>query len=228
MPSPSSEPLAIIGMGCRFPGHSNSPSSFWHNLLHNVDCISPVPPSRWSSSYYAAPSPSTPGRIAATRCGFVDCVFEFDYEAFGISRREAECMDPQQKMLLETALQALEDARLDYAGTATGVFLGIGQAEQLGLSTADPESINAYSVTGSALSIAANRVSYAFDLRGPSLSVDTACSSSMTAMHYAKEALRRGECTHALVAGVNGPPTAAPFTRTDAAALLPMTDLLRG
>ena len=113
-------------------------------------------------------------------------------------------MDPQQKMLLEVALQALEDARVAYAGSRTGVFVGIGQAEQLGLSVADQESINAYSVTGSALSIAANRVSYAFDLRGPSLSVDTACSSSMTAMHYAKESLRRGECDYALVAGVNG------------------------
>ena len=114
-------------------------------------------------------------------------------------------MDPQQKLLLSTALNALEDARIPYEGSNMGVFVGIGQAEQLGLSVADLEAVNAYSVTGSALSIAANRVSYAFDLRGPSLSVDTACSSSMTAMHYAKEALRRGECDYALVAGVNGP-----------------------
>ena len=171
-----------------------------------MDCISPVPPDRWSSSYYTSPSPSTPGRIASSRCGFIDGVFDFDCESFGISRREAECMDPQQKLLLETAMQALEDARYDWEGSRTGVFVGIGQAEQLGLSTADQEAINAYSVTGSALSIAANRVSYAFDLRGPSLSVDTACSSSMTAMHYAKQALRRGECDYALVAGVNSPP----------------------
>ena len=201
--SSSTEPLAIIGLGCRFPGHSNSPPLFWHHLLHNVDCVSPVPPGRWSPSYYTGP-PSVPGKIAATRCGFVDHLLSFDHDAFSISRREAEGMDPQQKMLLEVALQALEDARLAYAGSATGVFVGIGQAEQLGLSVADAESINAYSVTGSALSIAANRVSYALDLRGPSLSVDTACSSSMTAMHYAKESLRRGECEHALVAGVNG------------------------
>ena len=201
--SSSHAPLAIIGMACRFPGHSNTPSLFWSNLLANRDCISPVPSDRWSSSYYHCTDKDAPGRIASSRCGFVDGVFEFDYEAFGINRKEAENMDPQQKLLLEVALQALEDARIPYRASSTGVYVGIGQAEQLGLSTADLEAINAYSVTGSALSIAANRLSYVFDLRGPSLSVDTACSSSMTAMHYAKEALRRGECEYAIVAGVN-------------------------
>ena len=196
-------PLAIIGMACRFPGHSNTPSLFWDNLLSSRDCISSVPSDRWSSSYYQSADKEAPGRIASGRCGFIDGVFEFEYEAFGINRKEAESMDPQQKLLLEVTLQALEDARIPYRASRTGVYVGIGQAEQLGLSTADLESINAYSVTGSALSIAANRVSYVFDLRGPSLSVDTACSSSMTAMHYAKEALRRGECDYAIVAGVN-------------------------
>ena len=203
-PSPSPDaPLAIIGMACRFPGHSNNPSLFWSNLIANRDCISPVPADRWSSSYYHAVDKDAPGRIASDRCGFIDGVFEFDYEAFGINKKEAENMDPQQKLLLEVSLQALEDARIPYRASSTAVYVGIGQAEQLGLSTADLESVNAYSVTGSALSIAANRVSYCFDLRGPSLSVDTACSSSMTAMHYAKQALRRGECEYAIVAGVN-------------------------
>ena len=202
-PRSGDAPLAIIGLACRFPGHSNSPSLFWSNLLSNRDCISAVPPERWSSSYYHSADKDAPGRIASSRCGFVDGLFEFDYEAFAINRKEAESMDPQQKMLLECTLQALEDARIPYRASSTGVYVGIGQAEQLGLSTADLESVNAYSVTGSALSIAANRVSYVFDLRGPSLSVDTACSSSMTAMHYAKEALRRGECEYAVVAGVN-------------------------
>ena len=205
------EPLAIIGVGCRFPGHCNSPAAFWSALQSNTDCVAEVPPERWSSAFYtrgssspaAAPPPPPPGRISSARCGLVDWLFEFDYESFGISRREAECMDPQQKLLLETALQALEDARLQYRGSQTGVFVGIGQAEQLGLSTADLESITPHSVTGSALSIAANRLSFCFDLRGPSLSLDTACSSSMTALHYAKQSLRRGECSAALVAGVN-------------------------
>ena len=202
-PTGDNAPLAIIGMACRFPGHSNTPALFWSHLLANRDCISSVPADRWSDSYYHSADKDSPGRIASSRCGFIDGVFEFDYEAFGINKKEAENMDPQQKLLLEVTLQALEDARIPYRASRTGVYVGIGQAEQLGLSTADLESINAYSVTGSALSIAANRLSYVFDLRGPSLSVDTACSSSMTAMHFAKEALRRGECDYAIVAGVN-------------------------
>ena len=112
-------------------------------------------------------------------------------------------MDPQQKMLLEVALQALEDSKICYAGSRTGVYVGIGQTEQSELTTHDFESINGYSVTGSALSIASNRLSYCFDLRGPSMSIDTACSSSMTAYHLACESIKKNECDQALVAGVN-------------------------
>ena len=195
--------IAIIGTSCRFPGHSNSLTDFWSNLTNSVDCVTSTPSDRWNSEFYTNPAKEVPGRITTDRCGFIDHVYDFDYEAFGISKREAENMDPQQKVLLECTMQALEDARVEWAATNMGVYVGIGQAEQLELTTSDLESINAYSVTGSALSIAANRISYVFDLRGPSVSVDTACSSGMTALHFGVQAIRRGECESAVIAGVN-------------------------
>ena len=202
-PASSDRDLAIIGVSCRFPGHSNDLSSFWDNLNLSRDCVTSAPPERWNAAFYTDPVKDNPGKIMTDRCGFIDHVYEFDYEAFGINKKEAENMDPQQKVLLECTLQTFEDARVEWAGTNTGVYVGIGQAEQLELTTSDLEAINAYSVTGSALSIASNRISYCFDLRGPSLSVDTACSSAMYAMHMAVQALRKGECAQAIVAGVN-------------------------
>ena len=199
----SDRDLAIIGASCRFPGHSNDLTAFWENLNLSRDCVVSTPPDRWNSAFYTDPAKENPGKITTDRCGFVDGVYEFDYEAFGINKKEAENMDPQQKMLLHCTLQTFEDARVSWQGSNTGVYVGIGQAEQLELTTSDLEAINAYSVTGSALSIASNRISYCFDLRGPSLSVDTACSSAMTAMHMAVQAIRRGECSQAIVAGVN-------------------------
>jgi len=197
------EDLAIIGVACRFPGHSNDLESFWKNLTDGNDCVIDTPKDRWNADFFVDSDKENPGKIKTTRCGFIDNVYEFDYEAFGINKKEAENMDPQQKILLELTMQTFEDARIPYAGSKTGVYVGIGQAEQLELTTSDLESINAYSVTGSALSIASNRISYVFDLRGPSLSVDTACSSAMTAMHMAVQAMRNGECDQAIVAGVN-------------------------
>ena len=195
--------LAIIGVSCRFPGHSNTLEQFWDNLNEQRDCVVSTPADRWNAAYYTDPNKDNPGKITTERCGFIDAVYDFDYEAFGINKKEAENMDPQQKLLLECTLQTFEDARVAWTGSNTGVYVGIGQAEQLELTTSDLEAINAYSVTGSALSIASNRISYCFDLRGPSLSVDTACSSGMTAMHMAVQAIRRGECAQAIVAGVN-------------------------
>ena len=191
----SDRDLAIIGVACRFPGHSNTLDSFWENLNLSRDCVVTTPPERWNKEFYTDPAMENPGKITTDRCGFIDNVYDFDYEAFGINKKEAENMDPQQKILLECTLQTFEDARVPWAGSNTGVYVGIGQAEQLELTTSDLEAINAYSVTGSALSIASNRISYCFDLRGPSLSVDTACSSAMTAMHMAVQAIRRGECS---------------------------------
>ena len=205
-PTPNNDDLAIVGIACRFPGGSNSIDEFWSNLVEQRDCVRPVPDDRWNADYYTDASSNElhlPAKIPSSRCGWIDFVGEFDYETFSISRREAENMDPQQKMLLEVALQALEDSGMQYVGSNTGVFVGIGQAEQYELTTADLESINAYSVTGSALSIPSNRLSYCFDLRGPSMSVDTACSSSLTAFHLACQAIRDGTCSAAVVAGVN-------------------------
>lgn len=200
------EDLAIVGIACRFPGGSNSIDEFWSNLVEQRDCVRPVPSDRWNADYFTDAGSNElhlPAKIPSSRCGWIDFVGEFDYETFSISRREAENMDPQQKMLLEVALQALEDSGMQYVGSNTGVFVGIGQAEQYELTTTDLESINAYSVTGSALSIPSNRLSYCFDLRGPSMSVDTACSSSLTAFHLACQAIRDGTCSAAVVAGVN-------------------------
>jgi acyl transferase domain-containing protein len=144
-----------------------------------------------------------PGKTLSSNCGFIDGVYEFDYEAFGISKREAEQMDPQQKVLLEVSLQALEDAGIRYQNSKTGVFVGIGQEEQFAVTTYDKDNVSPYSVTGSALSIASNRISFVFNLHGPSLSVDTACSSAVTAMHLALNALDAGQCEQALIGGVN-------------------------
>ena len=201
-----SDDLAIVGVACRFPGGCNSMDEFWSNLVEQHDCVRPVPNDRWNADYFTDALSNElhlPAKIPSTRCGWVDFVGEFDYETFSISKREAENMDPQQKLLLEVTLQALEDSGMLYTGSKTGVYVGIGQAEQYELTTADLESINAYSVTGSALSIASNRLSYCFDLRGPSMSVDTACSSSLTAFHLACQAIRDGTCSAAVVAGVN-------------------------
>ncbi|CAF0807397.1 unnamed protein product [Adineta steineri] len=202
----SNDDLVIVGIACRFPGGSNSTEEFWSNLVEQRDCVRPVPSDRWNADYFVDPLSNenhTPAKIPSSRCGWIDFVGEFDYETFSIGKREAENMDPQQKLLLEVTLQALEDSGMQYAGSKTGVYVGIGQAEQYELTTADLESINAYSVTGSALSICANRLSYSFDLRGPSMSIDTACSSSMTAFHLACQAIRDGTCSAAVVAGVN-------------------------
>jgi acyl transferase domain-containing protein len=198
--------LAVVGIGCRFPGGSNSIEEFWSNLVGQHDCVRPVPNDRWNADYYTDSLSNElhlPAKIPSSRCGWIDFVGEFDYETFSISKREAENMDPQQKVLLEVTLQALEDSGMQYAGSKTGVYVGIGQAEQFELTTADLESINAYSVTGSALSIPSNRLSYCFDLRGPSMSIDTACSSSLTAFHLACQSIREGTCSAAVVAGVN-------------------------
>jgi acyl transferase domain-containing protein/NADPH:quinone reductase-like Zn-dependent oxidoreductase/SAM-dependent methyltransferase/NAD(P)-dependent dehydrogenase (short-subunit alcohol dehydrogenase family)/acyl carrier protein len=195
--------LAIVGVANRFPGGGNSPDDFWRNLVSLKDCISEATPDRWNARYYTSKDKDRPGKCVTSYCGFVDRIFEFDYEAFGISKREAEMMDPQQKMLLEVSLAALEDAGFKYHGSKTGVFIGVGVEEHFAVATADNDAINPYSVTGATLSINANRISFVFNLHGPSMSIDTACSSSLTAFHEACKAIRDGDCEQALVGGVN-------------------------
>ena len=201
----SAEPVAIIGIGCRFPG-ANNPQAFWKLLMGAVDAITEVPAQRFDAGSCYDPDPATPGKINTRWGGFLEQVDRFDSHFFGISPREAARMDPQQRILLEVAWEALEDAgqvpeRL--AGTDTGMFVGISNNDYGRIQFSDLSRIDAYAGTGNALSIAANRISYLFDFRGPSIAIDTACSSSLVAVHLACSSLRNGESTLALAGGVN-------------------------
>ncbi|MEB3020581.1 type I polyketide synthase [[Mycobacterium] crassicus] len=199
------EPIAIVGIGCRFPG-ADGPEEFWRLLSGGVDATSEVPADRWDVDAFYNPDPAVPGTAVTRRGGFLDRVDEFDYQFFGISPRESAQMDPQQRLLLEVAWEAMEDAGQApgaLAGTRTGVFVGISTNDYGFLRLGQPQLVDAYTGTGNALSIAANRLSYTFDFHGPSLSVDTACSSSLVAVDLACRSLRDGECSMALAAGVN-------------------------
>ena len=198
------EPIAIIGLSCRFPKAVN-PNAFWELLKKGVDAISEVPPDRWDVDAFHSDSPD-PGKMTTRFGGFLDDVDLFDPAFFGISPREAARMDPQQRLLLEVSWEALENAFIappSLAGSRTGVFVGVSSYDYSRLQFNDPEMIDAYAGTGNAHSIAANRLSYVFDLRGPSMAVDTACSSSLVATHLACQSLRTGEADLALAAGVN-------------------------
>ncbi len=197
-------PLAIIGMGCRFPAAA-SPTIFWQNLLAGHDAITEIPEERWdvTALYSAIP---TPGKMSTRWGGFLERIDEFDAEFFGISGLEAAAIDPQQRLLLEVAWEALEDAGINprsLTGSRTGVFIGISGNDYMRLQQGTPHESSAYAGVGNALSIAANRLSYLLDLHGPSMAIDTACSSSLVAVHHACHSLRRGECDQALVGGVN-------------------------
>jgi acyl transferase domain-containing protein/acyl carrier protein len=199
------EPLAIVGIGCRIPGASD-PQAFWELLRRGGDAVREVPRSRWDAERYWSAEPGVPGRTVSKWGGYLDDIEQFDPGAFGISMTEADRMDPQQRLLLEVCWEALEDAgwRLeDLRRSATGVFVGIS-ANEYGRRLADDQAgIDGTMATGNALSVAANRLSYVFDLRGPSVAVDSACSSSLVAMHLAIRAVRDGDCERAIVAGVN-------------------------
>lgn len=201
----SSEPIAIIGMGCRFP-KADDPDAFWELLRNGVDAISEVPADRWEKKAFYHPDPSVPGKAVSYWGGFLDSIDQFDPFFFGISPIEAKYMDPQQRLLLELSYEALDDAGQINANsdeTKTGVFIGISINEYSHLQVGDPTRITSHSGTGNALSIAANRISYYFNFRGPSMAIDTACSSSLTAVHLACQSLKRGECNMALAGGVN-------------------------
>ncbi|MEW6491282.1 MAG: beta-ketoacyl synthase N-terminal-like domain-containing protein [Cyanobacteriota bacterium] len=200
------EPIAIIGVGCRFPGAKN-PEAFWQLLCNGVDAITEVPADRWDVDALYDPNPGSSGKMNTRWGGFLEQVDQFDAQFFGIAPREAVYMDPQQRLLLEVAWEALENAGQvveQLARTSTGVFIGIGNYDYCRLlANRDLARINAYMGTGNALSIAANRLSYLFDFRGPSMAIDTACSSSLVATHLACQSLRSGESNLCLVGGVN-------------------------
>jgi myxalamid-type polyketide synthase MxaD len=201
-----SEPIAIVGMGCRFPGGSASPEAFWDLLREGRDGITEVPPERWDADALYHPDPQRPGRISTRWGGFVDGLDGFDARFFGINPREAEQMDPQQRLLLEVAFEALEAGgqpvdRL--VGSRTGVYVGLIGVEYGLLQMADVRGLDAYSGTGTSYSIASGRLAYQFGFHGPAVTIDTACSSSLATIHMACEALRRGECDLALAGGVS-------------------------
>jgi acyl transferase domain-containing protein/acyl carrier protein len=219
----SNEPIAITGVGCRFPGAAD-PIAFWQLLRDGVDAIREVPAERFDLSAFYDPDPAAPGKMNTRWGGFLDQVDQFDANFFGISPREASRMDPQQRLLLEVTWEALQDAgqvpeRL--AGTQTGVFIGIATNDYGRLQLNDLARIDGYAGTGNALSIAANRISYLLDFRGPSIALDTACSSSLVAVHLACRSLRTGESTLAVAGGVNlilSPAIAINFTKAGAMA----------
>ncbi len=199
------EPIAIVGLGCRFPGASG-PRAFFDFLLEGGDAVREVPADRWDADALFDPDPLAPGRAYSRWGAFVDEPLRFDASFFGISAREAAAMDPQQRVLLEVTWEALEDAglaRRDLAGTRGGVYMGICHSDHAHAQSRNLEALDAYSTAGGAFSIAANRISYLFDLHGPSLAVDTACSSSLTAAHLACHALRSGETDLAIAGGVS-------------------------
>ncbi|MEO5330728.1 MAG: amino acid adenylation domain-containing protein [Magnetococcus sp. YQC-5] len=202
------EPIAVIGMSCRFPGHANTPERFWELLQSGTDAITEVPQDRWNAEAWHHPDPETPGTINTRYGGFIGGLTDFDPQFFEISRREAASLDPQQRLLLELTWEALERANLPLEkvrGQPAGVFVALSNADYALLlhKTRDPREIDAYYITGNTASVAAGRLSYFLGVTGPCLSVDTACSSSLLATHLACQSLRHQECNLALVAGVN-------------------------
>ena len=203
------EPIALVGIGCRFPGGISDTKSFWELLVSKKDGIVEIPAERWNLQRFYDPEPNKPGKIYVRQGGFLQQrVDAFDALFFGIAPREAECMDPQQRLLLETSWEALEDAGIppdSLAGSNTGVFIGAftldHQLTQMGSGNRD--LIGAHTAIGSTMTILSNRISYVLDLRGPSMSVDTACSSSLVSAHLACQAIWNGECDLAMAGGVN-------------------------
>jgi acyl transferase domain-containing protein/NADPH:quinone reductase-like Zn-dependent oxidoreductase/thioesterase domain-containing protein/acyl carrier protein len=201
-------PIAVLGFGCRFPGGAADGRSYWELLTEGRDAVSEIPGDRWSAAAFATAQPGVPGKSLSRWGGFLDQIDRFEPEAFGISPREADYVDPQQRLLLETTWEALEMAGMPIerlAGTRTGVFVGIstGDYAQLQRSPHALRDLSAFTAHGTCFSIAANRLSYWLDLRGPSFSLDTACSSSLVALDRAVKSLREGESTLALAGGVN-------------------------
>ncbi|MCF6312710.1 MAG: SDR family NAD(P)-dependent oxidoreductase [Verrucomicrobiales bacterium] len=201
------EKIAIIGMGCRFPGKLNDVESYWDFLLKGGNAVVEVPSDRWNVERFYDAEPGLAGKTIAKWGGFIEGIDQFDPQFFGISPREAPYIDPQQRLLLETAYEAIEDAGviLDFEnGTNIGVFTGISHTDYQSIqgSATDRTGISPHSPTGNAHSIAANRISYCLNLLGPSIAMDTACSSALSATHAACEELLKGRCDMALAGGV--------------------------
>jgi acyl transferase domain-containing protein/NADP-dependent 3-hydroxy acid dehydrogenase YdfG/acyl carrier protein len=217
--SQKSEPIAVIGMACRFPG-ADSPEEYWQLLDEGRDTTREMPADRWDMDVFYAPDPEVPGKIAARRGGYLDDVAGFDAGLFGVSPREALSMDPQQRLMLETSWQALERAGLapeGLAGANVGIFLGLCNSDHfLRMVGRGLETLDNYVASGNAPSVAAGRIAYTLGFSGPAITVDTACSSSLVALQMACRSLRANESRIALAAGVNvicAPETAIALSR---------------
>ncbi|KAF4163071.1 hypothetical protein CNMCM6936_001266 [Aspergillus lentulus] len=208
MSSSQTDPIAIVGMACRFPGGSNTPSKLWNLLKTPYDVLQEFPPSRLNLNRFYHAQGTNHGSTNVTNRSYLldEDVKAFDAKFFSISSPEAESMDPQQRILLETVYEAMESAGWtleDVHGSQTSVHVGAMNADYTDIQNRDTETMSKYNATGTVRSILSNRVSYVFDLHGPSVTIDTACSSSLVALHQAMHSLRSGDCDSAIVGGVN-------------------------
>ncbi len=207
-PAPPREPLAVVGVGCRFPGGATSPTEFWRILSDGIDCIEDVPSDRWNADVFHDPDPSKAGRIKSRQGGFIKGIYDFDAGFFGYYAEEAAQLDPQQRMVLEVACQALEDAGEPLeavSGRKVSVFVSGFLYDHFCMQAdaSERDSINPYTAMGIGVGSLANRLSYCLNLKGPSVSVDTACSGSLVALHLACQSIWNGEAEAALAGGVN-------------------------
>lgn len=201
-----SEPIAVVGIGCRFPGDVHAPHDYWQLLHQGHSAVREVPADRWDADRYYNPDFHAPGKMNTRWGGFLEGFDRFDPSFFGISPREASTMDPQQRLLLEVAWEALWDAGIApdrLAGTSTGVFIGVYGTDYARLLLENPRAIGPHTCAGAAHSMASGRISFLLDLHGPSVTLDTACSSSLVAVHLACQSLRARSCRSAIVGGVS-------------------------
>jgi len=204
--SARTEPIAIIGLGLRYPGDADTPESFWRVLRDGVDAISDVPLERWNIDDFYDADMNAPGKMTTRGGGFIKNIDQFEPQFFGISPREAVSMDPQQRLLLEVTWKALENAGQSpdsLIESKTGVFVGMSTNDYGRLVASEIDNIDVYYATGNNYSVAAGRISYILGLQGPAVVVDTACSSSLVAIHLAAQSLRSGESSLAIAGGVN-------------------------